>query len=162
MTINIPGNFPRLKKGWIWGGGTAVALIVLFAVVWSIECEKAVAPQQLPRKGQTFLAEHYPGEIPALVMRELDELQITYDVTFRDGTSVKFRRDGEWQKIDSRVRPVPGAVVPQQILSYAAQTFPGMAVTEIEHKRGRYEVELNDRIELVFDDKRFALQDYGD
>ncbi len=163
MTTKVPEALrPYLKKRWLWTVSCVAAAVLLFTVAWNVECEKPVALRELPVRAQEFLSEHYPGEMPALAIRELDDLRITYEVTFRDGTNVKFRRNGQWQKIDSRVRPVPGAVVSPQIKSYAEYTFPGMEITEIEHEGGYYEVELANHVELTFDDKRFALRDYDD
>lgn len=151
---------PYLRKRWLRTASGVAAAVLLFAVAWNVECEKPVSPAELPPRAQAFLAEHYAGEVPALVVRSLDELRITYEATFGDGTSVKFRRNGQWRKIDGRMRPVPRAVVPPQIRSYAEQMFPGVEVTKIDHEGGYYEVELADRVELTFDDERFALRDF--
>lgn len=163
MTTKVPGALrPFLKKRWIWTLASVTAAVILFAIAWNIEYEKPVSPQKLPEQAQAFLSQHYQGEIPVLVKWDLDELQVTYDVTFRDATTVVFRRNGEWQTIKGRSRPVPQAAVPPQITSYAAQSFPGATITEIEHRCGMYEVELNNMVELTFDDKKFALRGYDD
>ena len=162
MTINHSDRSFRLKRGWLWCGGAVAALALLLAVAWEVECERVVTPQQLPASARTFLVTHYPDEMPVLVIRELDDLCITYKATFRDGTQVEFRRSGRWYKIDSRMRPVPASVVPPRIAEFLAQNYPEMPVTEFGYKRRHYEVELADgSIELKFDDA-FALRGYDD
>lgn len=105
-------------KRWVWITGVVAIFALLFAIAWNIECERAVAPQELPGEARSFIAQHYPEENPVLVIKTLDELAVTYKVVFADGTQVKFRRNGMWREIKSRSRAVPSAVVPAQIADY--------------------------------------------
>lgn len=134
-------------KRWVWITGVVAIFALLFAIAWNIECERAVAPQELPGEARSFIAQHYPEENPVLVIKTLDELAVTYKVVFADGTQVKFRRNGMWREIKSRSRAVPSAVVPAQIADYVASGnlprrnrayLPGMGS----------EVEQYDRIDL--------------
>ena len=83
-------------KRWVWITGVVAIFALLFAIAWNIECERAVAPQELPGEARSFIAQHYPEENPVLVIKTLDELAVTYKVVFADGTQVKFRRNGMW------------------------------------------------------------------
>lgn len=89
-------------KRWVWITGVVAIFALLFAIAWNIECERAVAPQELPGEARSFIAQHYPEENPVLVIKTLDELAVTYKVVFADGTQVKFRRNGMWREIKSR------------------------------------------------------------
>ena len=91
-------------KRWVWITGVVAIFALLFAIAWNIECERAVAPQELPGEARSFIAQHYPEENPVLVIKTLDELAVTYKVVFADGTQVKFRRNGMWREIKSRSR----------------------------------------------------------
>lgn len=135
-------------KRWVWITGVVAIFALLFAIAWNIECERAVAPQELPGEARSFIAQHYPEENPVLVIKTLDELAVTYKVVFAD--------------IKSRSRAVPSAVVPAQIADYVARNFPGTFLVGIEHTCREWEVKLNNTIELTFDDKRFALKEYDD
>ena len=86
-------------KRWVWITGVVAIFALLFAIAWNIECERAVAPQELPGEARSFIAQHYPEENPVLVIKTLDELAVTYKVVFADGTQVKFRRNGMWREI---------------------------------------------------------------
>ena len=88
-------------KRWVWITGVVAIFALLFAIAWNIECERAVAPQELPGEARSFIAQHYPEENPVLVIKTLDELAVTYKVVFADGTQVKFRRNGMWREIKS-------------------------------------------------------------
>lgn len=161
--IKIPESLrPYTAKRWIWGYATLAAIAVLLTVAWNVEFERAIPRQKLPVAAQEFLAAHYPDERVALVRWKYEEFEITYQVIFSNGTKAEFRRNGTMKKIKSRSHPVPEAIVPEAIRGYIAETFPGAFVIEIEHKRRRYEVELNNTVELSFDDRDFFLTDYDD
>lgn len=130
-------------KRWVWITGVVAIFALLFAIAWNIECERAVAPQELPGEARSFIAQHYPEENPVLVIKTLDELAVTYKVVFADGTQVKFRRNGMWREIKSRSRAVPSVVVPAQIADYVARNFPGTFLVGIEHTCREWEVKLN-------------------
>ena len=72
---------------------------LLFAIAWNIECERAVAPQELPGEARSFIAQHYPEENPVLVIKTLDELAVTYKVVFAD---ILFRFPGNGEYIIGR------------------------------------------------------------
>ena len=78
-------------KRWVWITGVVAIFALLFAIAWNIECERAVAPQELPGEARSFIAQHYPEENPVLVIKTLDELAVTYKVVFADGTQVKLK-----------------------------------------------------------------------
>lgn len=67
-------------KRWVWITGVVAIFALLFAIAWNIECERAVAPQELPGEARSFIAQHYPEENPVLVIKTLDELAVTYKV----------------------------------------------------------------------------------
>ena len=163
MTIKLPETLrPYAAKRWLWAYGTLAAIVLLLAVAWNVEFERAMPRQKLPAAAQEFLSTHYPQEKVALVRWEYEEFGITYQVVFSNGTKVEFLRNGEMKKVKSRLHPVPEAVVPEAICSYVAETFPGTFITEIEHKRHAWKVELNNMVELSFDDRGFYLTDYDD
>lgn len=71
-------------KRWVWITGVVAIFALLFAIAWNIECERAVAPQELPSEARSFIAQHYPEENPVLVIKTLDELAVTYKVVFAE------------------------------------------------------------------------------
>ena len=61
----------------------------------------------------------------------------------------------------SRYAAVPADIVPEQIKSYVAQTFPNQQVRKIERKRYSWEIELSNGLEIEFD-KQFNVTDIDD
>lgn len=63
-------------KRWVWITGVVAIFALLFAIAWNIECERAVAPQELPGEARSFIAQHYPEENPVLESRRSTNLQL--------------------------------------------------------------------------------------
>lgn len=59
-------------KRWVWITGVVAIFALLFAIAWNIECERAVAPQELPGEARSFIAQHsavVPAQIADYVAR---------------------------------------------------------------------------------------------
>lgn len=147
---------------WMWSLLAVVVLGGLFAAAWAVEYKRSVPQSELPAEARGFLTEHYPEESVVLVRKELDELRQTYTVFFADGAQVAFRGNGAWYEVKSRQLPVPAGLVPQPIREFVDRNFPGAAVREIKRKARVWEVELNNSVELKFDNEHWALVDFDD
>lgn len=124
--------------------------------------ERAATISELPRVAQDFLTEHFSSKKVAYVVAEQKRGGLEFDVVYTDRTSVEFRSDGEWSKIDSRYVPVPDAVIPQQIKDFVAQgNFSGQQVREIERGVWGWEIVLSQGLEVKFD-QNFTVLDYDD
>ena len=66
---------------------------------------------------------------------------------------MEFNTLGEWIEIDAEDNvAIPDAFVPEAILSYVEANNPNAVIENIEYKENnRYEVELDNDIELYFD-----------
>lgn len=157
----MAGNTPNRKK-WLWAAVCAALVIIAIAIAGNIESKKPVAADTLPETAAALLDSHYQGEAPALVLKKFDDLRTGYEVTFTDGTKLKFNRSGEWTEVESHARSVPAGLVPPQILDYTGRNFPGAAIMEISRERKEVEVKLGNRIELTFDSGNWMLKDFDD
>lgn len=70
-----------------------------------------------------------------------------------DGTELEFNSNGEWIEIDAEDnKAVADIFVPEAILSYVTVNYPDAVIENIDRKNNnRYEVELNNDVELYFD-----------
>lgn len=143
------------------GAGAIAAGILLFGA-WMIDCDRPVSPDRIPPAAKEFLATHYPDSRPALVKKEFEHLRITYKVILTDATKLEFRNNGQWKKVESKHGIVPVGIIPPPIQAYIDENFPVCGVSELKHGRRSYEVELNNGIDLTFDDSDFFLTDYDD
>ena len=80
---------------------------------------------------------------------------------YADRPEVEFDSDGAGTSVGSRYTAVPADIVPEQIKSYVAQTFPNQQVRKIERKRYSWEIELSNGLEIEFD-KQFNVTDIDD
>ena len=73
------------------------------------------------------------------------------DVILHDGTSLEFSHNGQWTKVDCGLNPLPVGVLPANIAQYVSANFPANYATKIKYDDRRYEVDMNNNLELRFD-----------
>ena len=105
---------------------------------------------QLPEKAQTFLSTYFPDAKISLARKELDVMELNYDVIFTDGSKVEFDRKGNWTEVDCLTNPLPSGIVPEAIDKVIRAHYPEAQVTKIERDHREVEVKLNNRVELTF------------
>ena len=80
-------------------------------------------------------------------------------VRFPIDATVDFNSKGQWYDIECHKGSVPSALVPSQITTYVKTNYSGRSIVKLEkQRRGGYEVELSDGLELKFD-KNYKLVD---
>ena len=115
---------------------------------------KPITFTQLPQQSQQFINEHFADNSVALVKKEGDFFEISYEVIFTNGCKVEFDRKGIWTEVDCKYTQIPPEIIPQQIRNYLSKNYPNIKINSIEKKnRGYYEVELINDIDLLFDAK---------
>lgn len=139
-------------------------LLMSIICVPATGCEKedrAITLGDLPANAQTFITTHF-GELKvALVTRDSDLFEKSYDVIFSNGSKVEFNGKGEWKSVDCKYDKVPDGIIPAQILSHVNENFPDNFIVEIDRDTRDYEVQLDNDMELKFD-LQFNLIGYDD
>lgn len=127
----------------------------LFATAVFAGSEVRIGPEQLPDEAQTFLQAHFADAgIASVSAEDEDDGTKNYEVTFADGRTIEFDREGYWTDIECRGGEVPEAILPKQIARFVARRHPGQYVTAIERiARGGYEVWLDNGRGITFDRK---------
>lgn len=157
MTIN------NLKRStWVKICIIIVLLLILGLSPWYAEYEKPINGDNLPTNALNFIKTHFPEEKIAFAKKENDYFILNYEVILSGGVKIEFNRSGDWTKVNTKYKTVPSAIIPEQILNYLKDNFPNAQVKEINKKRREYEVELNNSLELKFDNKEFFLTHYDD
>lgn len=108
-----------------------------------------VSQSELPKAARTFLARYFPGD--GIVKAEKDQGRrgVEYEVDLRSGAEVDFRDNGDWKEVKaSRGKAVASGIIPSAIAKYVSKNFKGQSIVEISRKRGGYEVELSNGMEL--------------
>ena len=122
-------------------------LIGFIALGAFVSCDRAVSPEKLPAQAKQFLAAHFNG-VEVLSVRK-DGGQ--YETVLFDGTELEFTRGGKWIKVDCGLNPLPAGILPANTTQYLTSKFPANFATHVKYEHKRYEVELNNDLDLVFD-----------
>ncbi|MDD4514551.1 PepSY-like domain-containing protein [Massilibacteroides sp.] len=116
----------------------------------------------LPQVSRQFLTAHFNDVKISHISIEKNWYGIKdYDVILTDGTEVEFFKSGEWKEVSRKNTPVPPAIVLSPIAEYVKTNFSDNYIVAIEKDGRKYEVKLNNGIELDFDlGGRFRRIDY--
>ncbi|MBQ1178047.1 MAG: PepSY-like domain-containing protein [Bacteroidaceae bacterium] len=117
-----------------------------------------ISQTQLPEKAQTFLATYFSEAKISLARKEIDVMELSYDVIFTDGCKVEFDRKGNWTEVDCLTHPLPSGIVPEAISKVIRAQYPDAQVTKIERDHRETDVKLTNRVELTFN-KHMQLVD---
>ena len=129
-----------------------IALACVFTLVTNACADnyQPITQTQLPEKAQTFLSTYFPEAKVSLVRKEIDVIELNYDVIFADGSKVEFDRKGNWTEIDCLTHSLPAGIVPEAINKVITTHYPDTKVIKIERDHREIDVKLNNRVELTF------------
>ena len=124
-----------------------VILMSVIAMSAFVSCDRTVSSDKLPDKAKQFIAANFSGTEVLSVRKD----GFQYDVLLLDGTDMEFKHNGQWIKVDCGLNPLPEGVLPANTAKYLAAKFPMNFATHVKYEHKRYEVELNNDLDLVFD-----------
>lgn len=120
----------------------------------AFSADSHVRTSTLPQNILDYITENYPGL--TIIEAEIEDNQ-NYEITLRDDTELIFNSQGEFLGIDDEENDfddehIPSSELPQNILDFISDNFPGINIEEAElENNGNYEVELENDVELIFD-----------
>jgi hypothetical protein len=124
--------------------------------------DRPISFEQLPAESQQMIKRHFPNQSVALVKKDCDFLEKSYEVIFTNSNKVEFDKRGIWKEINCKYTEMPPEVVPEQIANYVRTNYSALKITKIERKsRNRHEIELVNGLELEFD-ANFIVIDIDD
>ncbi len=138
-----------------------LALVICATNEMFADNDKSISLNELPAVSREFIATHFPNEKVAIAKIDRDLGEKTYEVIFAGSAKIEFLGKGDWREVDCQFTRVPDAVVPEQIKKYIEGLYADAYVVKIERDRRGYEVRLNTRLELEFDN-RFNIVDIDD
>lgn len=119
----------------------------------------AATAQSLPEAITAFIKQHFPNATIAGVEPDYDHGGLEYDVYLSDGTQLDFDANNQWEKVES-MKGVPAFFIPKAIASYVKSSYQNMVITKINKEYHGYEIELNNGLDLSFDNSgRFLGMD---
>ncbi len=111
-----------------------------------------ITQKELPQTAQHFINKNFSGQKVTSVVKEVKyKMKTEYDVYFDNRMEIEFDGDGNWTEVDGKKSPIPTGFINSSIVNYVKQNFPTEKIIQIEKKRSKYEIELGNGIELIFD-----------
>lgn len=109
-------------------------------------------PYELPQDAREMISTYF-------AKHEINRIKIgsglfghkDYEVILDNGTEIEFDNDGKWTEIDCGHHAVPPSLIPHDIINHVKSNYAGRAIVKIERKKNKYEIELSNDVDLVFD-----------
>ncbi|WP_160070222.1 PepSY-like domain-containing protein [Sphingobacterium bovisgrunnientis] len=116
--------------------------------------DKLIDLGQLPKKAQNFI-KTYSSKLSVAYVKLEDELfsKKSYEVKMNDGSEFEFDKNGEWKEIDMKRKSIPLSLIPQAIKEYVEKSFPKNNIVKLSRSSSKYEIELSNGLDLVFNSK---------
>lgn len=121
------------------------------ALVFLTGCdkEKVLPSSDIPEEITQYVTTHFPDHEILQVVKDRDDLTVTYEVILDGGISLEFNRKKEIVEIDASTA-LPDSVIPDKILEYVRTNYPDHFITDWELEGKHQKVELNNGLELEF------------
>lgn len=130
-----------------------LSLSLLIAFVFTSQAKETISRDvnTLPYAAQTTLSQNFKGKLSFIkIDKTLGHIN-EYEVVLTDGTEVTFDSKGNWKSIETRPgASVPKAFVPAEIEKYAKKMHSKAKIVGIERSGNKYEVELSNGVEMIF------------
>lgn len=116
--------------------------------------DKLIDLGQLPKQAQNFI-KTYSSKLSVAYVKLEDELfsKKSYEVKMNDGSEFEFDKNGEWKEIDMKRKRIPLSLIPQAIKEYVEKSFPKNNIVKLSRSSSKYEIELSNGLDLVFNSK---------
>lgn len=123
------------------------------------DVEQMIEAHELPQMAQDLISQNFPDAEYVYIKKEIDKGKIEYEVKLSNGFELDFDAEGNWTSVDGKGLQIPDAIIPEPILTYVQNEYPGTFIREMEKKMDGIEVELSTDVDLKFDqDGNFLYQ----
>ncbi|MBO7625535.1 MAG: PepSY-like domain-containing protein [Bacteroidales bacterium] len=129
----------------------AFAISMFMALCACYDDKRPITFTELPKYSQSFVKTYFSDKQVSAVFKEIHGKN-DYEVFFNDGAQIEFTRKGDWDEVKDRdTDGIPTGFLPKAMVNHVATNFSGANIIEINKEHSRFEVELSNGIELVFD-----------
>ena len=118
----------------------------------SCEVEAIVPGQNVPAEITSYLEKHFPKNPVLQTVKDVDGLELTYDITLKEGVFVEFNRSKEVIDIESTTQ-LRESVIPAKLAEFVAANYSGSFIVGWEKEGRNQQIKLNSGIELEFNSK---------
>lgn len=137
---------------------TIMVLVAVSALLSAAYAGTPITKEQLPGEARSFISKYFTSDDVRKVEKEQGRRGMEYEVEFASGAEIDFRDDGTWKEVKAaHGGAVPGGIVPKAIAKYVSDNHAGQSIVEISRRRGGYEIELSNKVELKLTEDAKAL-----
>ena len=131
------------------------ALVIFFTLLIGVsvkatDLHRIITFEELPVKSQEFVTTYFSAQSIRFIRMEIDVTNTEYTVRFENGMEIEFNSTGDWEEVESHSACLPMGFLPASILDYLNRHHPGVCLHEISRGRHKYEIEMSNGIELIF------------
>lgn len=126
----------------------SLALIGSLLFVATISCSKD--KDELPQEIKTYISTHFPKNEIVSYVQPANNNRVAYLVTLTQNIEIGFNKEYKMLKVESDDFELPKEIIPESIFNYVQENYPLAFITDIEIEDDGYEVELNNGLELIF------------
>lgn len=112
--------------------------------------DRYLQSNEYPEKIVSFVKTHFPEDQIVTIKEEKERRKVEYEVKLNSRTELEFDGKFSVKKIESKTG-LPDSVLPEKIVKYVAENYPGRKIEEWKKKRRYQEIELDNSLELEFD-----------
>lgn len=111
--------------------------------------EEILISSQIPDEIAAYASNHFPDNPIITVVKDIDGLDLTYDLTLVGGFRLEFGRNREVIDIEG-ITKLPDSVIPVKILDHVLKFYAESFIVgwEIDHRH--QQIQLNNGFELEF------------
>ncbi len=127
------------------------SLTVVFSLLFLVSCAKeTILPEKdIPAEINSYISTHFPNCSITKATKKKDKKDEMYEVSLSCGVELEFNKQKNIIDIDGTSK-LPDSVIPGNILSYVNSNYPGNYILGWEMQSNYQEVELNNKLVLVF------------
>ena len=109
--------------------------------------------EDLPTKAKTFVRTYFGHYVIRFVKIDITMTKTNYTVQFENGMKIEFNSNGDWDEVNSPSDCLPSDFLNIMILNHLNKNYPDYCLHMISKGKHKFEVELTNGLELVFNKK---------
>lgn len=135
-----------------------VIIILINLLIFSIPLQinydyRFINFEDLPTKAKTFVRTYFGHYVIRFVKIEMTMTRTDYTVQFENGMKIEFNSNGDWDEVNSPSDCLPSDFLNNMILNHLNKNYPDCCLHVISKGKHKFEVELTNGLELVFNKK---------
>jgi len=115
----------------------------------SCEKEKVLLVSDTPAEITKYVSTHFPNNPIIQIIKDIDGLDITYDITLEGNFYLEFNRKKKIIDIEGLTK-LPDSVIPLKLIEYVEANYPNNFVIGWELEDRNQQIKLDNDLELEF------------